>query len=77
MNIVSTNFIVKALNRGFLLPWDILISDNAYYHWVGKCSTLEDYLWEEHTILIMYLPVRTPKWNPIKLIWNVLLRRLG
>ena len=43
----------------------------------GECSSLEDFLWEEHNILIVYLPARTPEWNPIELIWNLLIRRLG
>ena len=56
---------------------DILISDNAYYHWGGEAATLEDYLWEEHNILIVYLPARTPEWNPMELVWNIMVRRIS
>ena len=56
---------------------DILISDNSYYHWGGEAATLEDYLWEEHNILIVYLPARTLEWNPMELVWNVMVRRLS
>ena len=77
LNIAPKNFIVKAVNRGFILLLDILISDNAYYHWGGECATLEGYLWEEHNVLIIYLPTRTTEWNLIELVWNVKLRCLG
>ena len=60
-----------------MLLWDILICDDAYYHWGGACRTLEDFLWEEHKILIIYLPARTPEWNPMELVWSILVRRLG
>ena len=43
----------------------------------GAYQTLEDFLWEEHRILIIYLPARTPEWNPMELVWGILVRRLG
>lgn len=49
-------FILEAVAQGYLQLIDILISDNAYYHWGGEAATLEDYLWEKHNILIVYLP---------------------
>mmetsp|Transcript_21168 Transcript_21168/g.48056 ORF Transcript_21168/g.48056 Transcript_21168/m.48056 type:complete len:98 (+) Transcript_21168:339-632(+) len=56
---------------------DILISDNTYYHWGGEAATLEDYLWDEHNVLIVCLPARTPEWNPMELVWGVIVQQLG
>jgi hypothetical protein len=44
---------------------------------MGKGSTvLEDWLWEEHSVLVLFLPARAPDWNPIELIWNCFTERL-
>uniref|UniRef100_A0A7S1BV17 Tc1-like transposase DDE domain-containing protein n=1 Tax=Corethron hystrix TaxID=216773 RepID=A0A7S1BV17_9STRA len=54
----------------------VLISDNVPIYLRGACTSLEDYLWEEHKILILYLPARSLDWNPIKLAWSLLIRGL-
>ncbi len=37
---------------------------------------LEDWLWEDHSVLVLFLPARAPEWNPIELLWNCLTQRL-
>ena len=37
---------------------------------------LEDWLWEDHSVLVLFLPARAPEWNPIELMWNCLTQRL-
>ena len=55
---------------------DVLVLDNAANH-TGKGNTvLEDCLWEEHMVLVLFLPARAPEWNPIELMWNCLTQRL-
>ncbi len=38
--------------------------------------TNSEMLWEEHSIFALFLPARTPEWNPIELVWNCLTQRL-
>ena len=70
------DFVDDAITAGYIFPHDIIVSDNASYHVGGENKHLEDYLWEEYKILLVYLPARTPEWNPIEKIWNVLVKRL-
>ena len=68
--------IEAALASGSLRPGDILVADNAANH-KGKDNTvLEDWLWEYHRIFVLFLPARTPEWNPIELVWGCLEKRL-
>ena len=65
-----------AVASGFLRPGDVLVMDNAANHTGKENTVLEDWLWEEHLIFALFLPARTPEWNPIKLLWNCLSMRL-
>ncbi len=68
--------IESAIASRYLQAGDVLILDNAANH-TGKGDTvLEDWLWEEHMVLVLFLPARAPEWNPIKLMWNCLTQRL-
>ena len=68
--------IEDALRTRFLRPGDVLVLDNAANH-TGKGNTvLEDWLWNYHRVCVLFLPARTPEWNPIELIWNILEERL-
>ena len=68
--------IEDALRTRFLRPGDVLVLDNAANH-KGKGNTiLEEWLWEYHKVCVLFLPARTPEWNPIELIWNILEMRL-
>ena len=66
----------NAVATGFLLSFDVLVLDNAAIHTGGGNSGLGDWLWEDHRILLLLLPARTPEWNPIEMVWNILVQRL-
>ena len=75
----ATNFAIQvqlAVMSGFLLPYDVLIVDRAAIHTGGCNATLEDWLWDNYRIFMLLLPARTPEWNPIELVWNILVQRL-
>jgi transposase len=68
--------IESAIAWRYLQAGDVLVLDNAATH-TGKSNTvLEDWLWEEHMVLVLFLPARAPEWNPIELMWNCLTQRL-
>jgi hypothetical protein len=54
----------------------VLILDNAANHTGKGNSVLEEWLWEEHMVLVLFLSGQAPEWNPLKLIWNCLSQRL-
>ena len=60
----------------YLQAGDVLILDNAVKHTGKGNNVLEDWLWEEHMVLVLFLPTRALEWNPIKLMWNCLIQRL-
>ena len=60
----------------FLRAGDVLVLDNAANHSGKENNVLEDWLWEYHRIFVLFLPARTPEWNPIELLWNCLTDRL-
>jgi len=70
----------KAVKEGvkneFLLPYDIIVLDNATYHHHGDASSLEDWLWKKFRIYVLFLPTRSPELNPIELLWHTLVQRL-
>jgi len=66
----------EAVENNFLLTGDALVLDNASYHRFGEAASLEDWLWEEFRILLIYLPTRSPELNPIELLWHTLVQRL-
>lgn len=39
-------------------------------HTGGECSVNEDFLWNNYRILVVYLPPRSPKYNPVTKIWK-------
>ena len=69
-------FIEAALEAGFLMNWDVLVIDNARYHDGGDNKYLAEWLWDDYRILVLFLPTRTPEWNPVENVWAVLVRRL-
>jgi transposase len=66
----------SALLCGYLRPGDFLVLDNAAYHMGKENDVLEDWLWEDHGVMLIFLPPRSPEWNPIELVWAILVRRL-
>ncbi|KAL7543505.1 hypothetical protein ACHAXR_013180, partial [Thalassiosira sp. AJA248-18] len=61
---------------GWLLPYDVVVLDRAAIHTGGENRILEDWLWDNFRIFVLLLPARTPEWNPIELVWNILVQRL-
>jgi transposase len=59
---------------GWLVHGKILIMDNAAVHTGGEARDLEEWFWEKIVdgrplhVLVIYLPMRSPELNPIKLI---------
>ena len=65
-----------AVEIGFLRPGDFLILDNAAIHSQGDNDDLQHHMWHQYGVFIVFLPPRTPEWNPIELVWRTLVRRL-
>ena len=65
-----------ACSEGFFHGGDILVLDNASIHSVGENSVLEDWLWMQFGVLVLFLPPRSPELNPIELVWNTMVQRL-
>ena len=55
---------------------DILVLDNASIHAHGANTHLEEWLWVNFGIFVLFLPTRTPEWNPTELVWRMLVQRL-
>ncbi len=68
--------IEDAIALRFLRAGNVLVMDNALNHTGKKNTVLEDWLREEHSIFALFLPARTPEWNPIELLWNCLTQHL-
>lgn len=69
-------FITKLVTTGFLKSGHILICDNASIHLTAENRSLSEILWEEHGILLLYLPPYSPELNPIELVFQLLGVRL-
>lgn len=65
-----------AVAGGFLLPGDVLVLDNVAYHSGKDNYILADWLWKDHGVFVLFLPARTPEWNPIELLWAHLVMKL-
>jgi transposase len=61
----------KTLVRG-----NVLVMDNAAIHHYHESSALDDVLWDEFEIAIIFLPTRAPELNPIELLWNIMVWRM-
>jgi hypothetical protein len=59
-----------AIANQFLRAGAVLILNNAANHTRKGNSVLEEWLWEEHMVLVLFFPAQAPEWNPIKLMWN-------
>ena len=68
--------IEEAIATGFLLSGDVVVLDNAKIHTGGENYILVEWLWEYFGIFVLFLPTRTPEWNPIELVWNTLVQHL-
>ncbi len=73
---VFSETVIRIVATGFLWQGDVLNLDNAAIHHYRESTTLGDYLWYEHGILITFLPTCAPELNPIEQMWNILMQRL-
>mmetsp|Transcript_5332 Transcript_5332/g.8811 ORF Transcript_5332/g.8811 Transcript_5332/m.8811 type:complete len:111 (+) Transcript_5332:260-592(+) len=48
----------------------VLVLDNAAIH----TDALVEWLWHHHKILVLFLPPRSLEWNPIEVVWRLLVR---
>jgi hypothetical protein len=62
-----------ALRDYFWDPYDVLVIDNATVH----TEELEELLWRERRVFVLFLPTRSPEWNPKELVYALLVRRLS
>ena len=76
----AENFVMQVqlgVLLGFFLPCDVIILDRAAVH-TGKGNyILENWLWNNYWICLLFLHARTLTWHPIKLVWNILVQQLG
>jgi len=66
----------SSVMKGFLKMWDILVLDNASIHRFREAASLEDWLWDNFRIMLVFLPTRSPEFNPIELSWQTLSKGL-
>ncbi len=71
-----SKFVYSMAVDGFLTNGDVLVTDNASIHCYHDSSVLEEILWEDYKILLIFMPVRSPELNPIELMWNILVQHL-
>ena len=69
-------FISVSVASGVLAKGDVLVVDNASIHVSGENNDLDEFLWEEFSILMLRLPTYSPELNPIELIWNLVVMRM-
>ena len=62
----------QAVHEGYLVEYDVLVLDNAAIH----SKRLSRWLWENYKVLLLFLPTRSPEWNPIELVWRSLMSSL-
>lgn len=62
----------QAAKEGYFSEYDVLVLDNAAIH----TKEIVRWLWKEHRVLVIFLPTRSPEYNPIELIWRHLVSRL-
>ncbi len=73
---VFSETVIRIIATVFLRQGDVLVLDNAAIHHYQESTTLGDYLWYEHGILITFLPTPAPELNPIEQMWHILVQRL-
>lgn len=69
-------FVMKLLEEGILVPWDIFIVDNCTIHFKSQCEDLQDHLWNECQILMIPLPPHYAELNPTELAFQTLFQHL-
>ena len=79
---VFTSYIEHLIAHGWFEHGDILMMDNALIHTGAKAEIVADLLWSVEfngqplNVLVVPLPTRSPKLNPIELVFHILARWL-
>lgn len=60
-----------AINDGYFEPHDVLCMDRATIH-----NEIEEMLWQRCRVLVLFLPTRSPEWNPKELVWQTMVKRM-
>jgi hypothetical protein len=68
--------VIRMVATVFLWQGDVLVLDSAAIHHYQESTTLGDYLWYKHGILITFLPTRAPELNLIEQMWHILMQHL-
>lgn len=66
----------RACQLGYLRYGNVLVLDNAAIHTGKDNKYLEDFVWHEFGVFILFLPTRAPEWNPQELVWRVMVKRM-
>lgn len=61
---------------GYLRAGDVLVLDNAIIHSGKDNKHLEEFLWREFGVMVLFLPTRAPEWNPQELVWRHLCQKM-
>ena len=73
---VFVDFVYSMVIDGFLKYGDVIVMENASIHRYREAAVLEEILWVDYHILIVFMPARSPELNPIELLWHILVQRL-
>ena len=57
-------------------PGNSLVLDNTVNHSGKENTVLEDWLWTQYRVFVLFLPAISPEWNPIELMGSSLDARL-
>jgi hypothetical protein len=71
-----SEFVYSMVVDGFLRNGDVLVIDSASIHRYHDSAVLEEILWEDYKIVLIFMPTCSPELNPIELIWNILVQCL-
>ena len=66
-----------AIFSGFFEGGDVLVLDNAQVHCGDSNTVLEEYMWDQYGIFVLFLPARAPEWNPQEQVWKLLVQKLS
>ena len=69
-------YIEYAVAIGYLRSYDVVVLDNAAIHLYKESQSLGDWLYDNYKILLIFLPTRSPEFNPIEKMWRTLVLRL-
>jgi hypothetical protein len=63
------DFVVGAVQAGFLVPGDVLVADNAKVHTAPMMTIMLRSFLDPLNIFLLYLPTYSPELNPCELVF--------